>query len=104
MNTQNDKPAAVLLSPEDFDQLTYQSRVVASIDEGLQDLQAGRVNSHDEVGRFLDKRFGKQAKVEKRLAESASRPEARTSKTRVGHLGSNAGSVKRAGTRSRLKM
>jgi len=63
--TQNGKPAAVLLSPEDFDQLTYQSRVVASIDEGLQDLQAGRVNSHDEVGRVLDKRFGKQGKVTK---------------------------------------
>jgi len=52
--TQNGKPAAVLLSPEDFDQLTYQSRVVASIDEGLRDLQAGRVGSHDEVGRILD--------------------------------------------------
>ena len=63
--TQNGKPAAVLLTPEDFDQLTYQSRVVASINEGLQDLQAGRANSHDEVGRILDKRFGKQVKVKK---------------------------------------
>lgn len=61
--TQNGKPAAVLLSPEDFDQLTYQSRLVASVNEGLNDLDAGRVHSHDEVGKMLDKRFGQLAKA-----------------------------------------
>ena len=64
--TQNGKPAAVLLSPEDFDQLTYHSRVVASVHEGLQDLEASRVHSHAEVGKVLDERFGKQAKVKKK--------------------------------------
>jgi prevent-host-death family protein len=64
--TQNGKPAAVLLSPENFDQLTVHSRVVASVNEGLRDLEAGRVHSHDEVGKILDERFGKQAKVKKK--------------------------------------
>ena len=64
--TQNGKPAAVLLSPEDFDQLTYHSRVVASVNEGLKDLESGRVVSHAQVGKVLDERFGKQAKVKKK--------------------------------------
>jgi PHD/YefM family antitoxin component YafN of YafNO toxin-antitoxin module len=64
--TQNGKPAAVLLSPEDFDQLTYQSRLVASVNEGLNDLDAERVHSHDEVGKMLDKRFGQLAKAKKK--------------------------------------
>jgi len=101
--TQNGKPAAVLLSPEDFDQLTYQSLVVASIDDGLQDLHAGRVNSHDEVGRILDKRFGRQAKVKNPSAKRTLKSEARTSKTSAGQLGSNKGSAKRAGARVRPK-
>ena len=64
--TQNGKPAAVLLSPDDFDELTYHSRVVASINEGLKDLDAGRVHSHAAVGKMLDERFGKRAKVKKK--------------------------------------
>ena len=64
--TQNGKPAAVLLSPEDFDKLTYQSRLVAAVKEGLEDLNAGRVHTHDEVGELLDARFGQLPKAKKK--------------------------------------
>lgn len=58
--TQNGKAAAVLLAPEAFDRLTNQAQFVASVQEGLADLDAGRVVSHDELGRRLDARFGAQ--------------------------------------------
>jgi antitoxin YefM len=85
--TQNGKPAAVLLSPEDFDQLTYQSRVVASVNEGLKDLEAGRVLSHAHVGKVLDERFG-QRKV---------KPEAAPVKLRMRSAKSKTNKRKRAG-------
>ncbi len=47
--TQNGKPAAVLLSPEEFDRLSHRARFVEAIDEGLADLDAGRVTPHDAV-------------------------------------------------------
>src|SRR2546428_1756 len=40
--TQNGRPAAVLLSPEEFDRLTYRERFRAAGREGLADAQAGR--------------------------------------------------------------
>ena len=63
--TQNGKPAAVLLSPEEFDRLTTQARFVAAVQEGLADLDAGRVVSNDEVGQRLDARFGSLTKSKK---------------------------------------
>ncbi len=56
--TQNGKAAAVLLSPEEFDRLTRQARLVAAVQEGIEDQEAGRVVSHEELGRRLDARFG----------------------------------------------
>lgn len=56
--TQNGKAAAVLLSPEEFDRLTAQARFIAAVQDGLDDQQAGRVISHEELGRRLDARFG----------------------------------------------
>ena len=56
--TQNGKAAAVLLSPEEFDRLTTQARFVAAVQDGLADHEAGRVISHEELGRRLDARFG----------------------------------------------
>jgi prevent-host-death family protein len=64
--TQNGKPAAVLLSPRDFDDLTYRRRFLSAIKEGLDDLQADRVLSHDEVGSVLDARFGRTGKAKRR--------------------------------------
>lgn len=56
--TQNGKAAAVLLAPEDFDRLVSQARFVAAVQEGLSDLDAGRVVSEAELNRRLDARFG----------------------------------------------
>ena len=41
--TQNGKPAAVVLSPSEFDRLNAQSRFIAAVQQGLDDVQAGRV-------------------------------------------------------------
>lgn len=56
--TQNGKAAAVLLAPEEFDHLTAQTHFVAAVQEGLDDHEAGRVASNQELGRRLDARFG----------------------------------------------
>ncbi len=47
--TLNGKPAAVLMSPREFDQLTCQARVVAKVNTGLADIEAGRVRDADDV-------------------------------------------------------
>jgi antitoxin YefM len=60
--TQNGRPAAVLLSPEDFDRLTYRERFVAAVEEGLEDARAGRVVTDAELERVLDAEFGKQSR------------------------------------------
>jgi len=57
--TQSGKPAAVLLSPQEFDHLTQQARFLTAVDEGLADARAGRVLSDEELGRTLDKELGK---------------------------------------------
>jgi prevent-host-death family protein len=56
--TQNGKPAAVLITPEEFDQMRERDRFVAAVREGLADSKAGRVLEDDEVERILDERFG----------------------------------------------
>jgi prevent-host-death family protein len=56
--TQNGKPAAVLITPEEFDQMRERDRFVAAVREGLADSKAGRALEDDEVERILDERFG----------------------------------------------
>ena len=58
--TQNGKPAAVVLSPDEFDRLCNQARFVAAVNEGLSDIDAGRVVSDDEMERSLDAAFGQR--------------------------------------------
>lgn len=60
--TQNGRPAAVLLSPRAFDELTEQARFVSAVNDGLADVEAGRVHGHDEVLRRVRVRFGRSAK------------------------------------------
>lgn len=55
--TQNGKAAAVVLSPEEFDRLTYQARFVEAVREGLEQADAGHVITHDALGKLLDGRF-----------------------------------------------
>ncbi|HEX7841068.1 MAG TPA: type II toxin-antitoxin system Phd/YefM family antitoxin [Kofleriaceae bacterium] len=40
--TLNGKPAAVVMSPREYDRLSYQSRFVDAVAAGLADVQAGR--------------------------------------------------------------
>jgi prevent-host-death family protein len=56
--TQNGKPAAVLLTPEEFDRLNEHAQFLDAVDEGLRDSAAGRVTDDTELTRELDKRFG----------------------------------------------
>jgi antitoxin YefM len=56
--TQNGRPAAVLMSPEAFDALTYHSQFVAAVKEGLAESEAGRLVSDEELRRELEREFG----------------------------------------------
>jgi prevent-host-death family protein len=56
--TQNGKPAAVLLAPEDFDRLQERGRFMEAVREGLADSKAGRLIDDATLGRELDAAFG----------------------------------------------
>jgi len=56
--TQNGKPAAVVLSPGEFDRISYHARFVGAVSEGLADVEDGRLLSNAELGKILDERFG----------------------------------------------
>ena len=56
--TQNGKPAAVLLTPGEFDRLNAHSRFMEAVDEGLKDADRGRLIEDDELTRELDEAFG----------------------------------------------
>ena len=58
--TQHGRPAAVLLSPAEFDLLTARDRVQRAIGEGQADVQAGRTYGVDEVEALLAARLGDQ--------------------------------------------
>lgn len=47
--TQGGEPAGVLLSPREYDLLTYQQRFLDSVNRGLADIAAGRVHSAQNV-------------------------------------------------------
>lgn len=64
--TQNGKAAAVMLAPEDFDRLMTQACFVAAVQDGLSDLDAGRVVSDKDLGRRLDAHFGALSKPTKK--------------------------------------
>ncbi len=54
--TQNGRPAGVLLSPSEYDELVYRKRFLDSINRGLSDAESGRVYSADELKGELKKR------------------------------------------------
>jgi prevent-host-death family protein len=58
--TQNGKPAAVLLSPEEYDRLAYTERFRTAVREGLADAEAGRTVSDDELAEEIKREFGKR--------------------------------------------
>ncbi len=56
--TQNGKAAAVLLSPAAYDELTEHFRFMRAVEQGLADVEAGRVTPHEEVVAEMRRRFG----------------------------------------------
>lgn len=52
--TQNGKPAAVVLSPSEFDRLNAQARFISAVQQGLNDEQAGRVIGDDQLDGLLE--------------------------------------------------
>jgi len=47
--TQNGKPAGVLLTPEEYDELAYQKAFLDSVGRGIADAESGNVHSGEEV-------------------------------------------------------
>ncbi len=55
--THDGRAAAVLLSPQEFDRLSYRARFVRSVEAGLADTQAGRMTSDEEFESELEEEF-----------------------------------------------
>ena len=47
--TQNGKPAAVLITPEEYDEIQEHRRFLAAVQEGLDDVTAGRTFPYEEL-------------------------------------------------------
>ncbi len=56
--TLNGKPAAVLITPEEFDRLYERERFVEAVNRGLADAEAGRVVDDEVLSGELDAEFG----------------------------------------------
>lgn len=54
--TQNGKPAGVLISPAEYDELVYKKLFIESVNRGLSDAESGDVYSTTEVKEKLQKR------------------------------------------------
>lgn len=58
--TQRGKAAGVLLSPAAYDELTLRIRLVHAVEQGLADVESGRVTVHDDVVKEMRRRFAKE--------------------------------------------
>jgi antitoxin YefM len=56
--TQNSKPAGVLLSASDYDELVYRKSFLDSVERGLADAGSGRTQTTDELRMALQARRG----------------------------------------------
>jgi prevent-host-death family protein len=56
--TQNSKPAGVLLSASDYDELVYRKSFLDSVERGLADADSGRTQTTDELRMALHARRG----------------------------------------------
>ena len=54
--TQNGRPAAVLLSPEEFDNLQYNKFFVDSVTSGIADVESGNIYETNKLKEELKKR------------------------------------------------
>jgi antitoxin YefM len=57
--TQNGKPAGVLLSPQDYDELVYRKSFLDSVFRGLSDAESGRTYRAEEIKTALKSRRNK---------------------------------------------
>jgi antitoxin YefM len=51
--TQNSKPAGVLLSAADYDELVYRKSFLDSVEKGIADVESGRTQTTDELRKAL---------------------------------------------------
>lgn len=58
--TQNGKPAGVLLSPGDYDELVYKKSFLDSVGRGISDAESGKTYRTEEVRAVLAARRGKR--------------------------------------------
>ena len=61
--TQNGRPTAVLLSPEEYDRLTQQERFVAAVNEGLAQVERNETIGHEEAKRVLSERLVRRTRL-----------------------------------------
>ena len=52
--TQNGKPAAVVISPEEFDNMQYTKRFIQSVNQGLKDITSGNTFSTEQIKNKLE--------------------------------------------------
>ena len=57
--TQNGKPAGVLLSPQDYDELVYRKSFLDSVGRGISDAESGRTYRAEEIREVLTARRNK---------------------------------------------
>jgi len=58
--TQNGKPAGVLLSPDDYDELVYRKSFLDSVDRGISDADSGKTHTTKELRAALASRRTKE--------------------------------------------
>jgi antitoxin YefM len=58
--TQNGKPAGVLLSPKDYDELVYRTSFLDSVNRGISDVENKRTYSAKEIKAALNVRRNKE--------------------------------------------
>ena len=56
--TQNGRPAAVLITPEEFDRLCEREQFIEAVERGLADSEAGRSIDDERMRSLLDEEFG----------------------------------------------
>jgi len=56
--TQNGKAAGVLLSPAAYDEFVERYQFMKAVEQGLSDVDSGRVTSHEDVVAEMRRRFG----------------------------------------------
>jgi antitoxin YefM len=47
--TQNGRPAGVLLSPQDYDELVYRNSFLRSVERGIEDAENGRLFTTEQI-------------------------------------------------------